>query len=315
MKIYSGLTSIILLCLISCPIIYAKGSGKNSGIIPATPPVNVHTNSFDSDYKGYGYLNFNVTLPGKATPEFTLGPLASDEDATYNTGDNRFISHGLVYITDGKLRKDQSTEEAWIGGIINAEQIDKSFVEFGTQFNSLYERSGFYVGKRNTSATRIKQVEAFELDYSFVSMYAAFFLSGNTRMEAQGSETYISDFDGNSTGVMYRPMLTLQPVIRFSDYFTFIPFAGLSAFISLDYSSWELNEWEDELYGKDCFDGCPDGDLFLNLVPLETFFGFDIEIHYNKVNTISLSSFFSTGLGINTGQMSEIYLVYTHAIK
>ena len=298
-----------------CEVIHAKGGSKRTGLVPATPPVNVHTTPTSTEYQGFGYLNFNVTLPTKATPEFTVGPLAEDEDATYDTGDVRYSSHGLVYVSEGRLRSNESTEVAWLLGIINTKQIDTEFVKFNTVFDSMYDRSGFYAGKRITKSKRIEQVDFFDMDYSFVSMYATYFLSGNSKIEARGVDTYVSDFDGNSYGVMYRPMLTLQPVFRFSNYVTFIPFAGLSAFISLDYSDWELNEWEDKLYGVDCLDGCPDSDIFFNVIPLETYFGFDIELHFGNENTLSLSSFFSSGLGINSGNMSEIYLVYTRAIN
>ncbi|MDH5518276.1 MAG: hypothetical protein OEY36_10755 [Gammaproteobacteria bacterium] len=284
----------------------AKDSASSSGIVPATPPVNVYTSDQDVNYTGFGYLLFNVRLPAEVTPEFTLG---TNEDAVWDIGENKFSSNGLVYVHEGKLRKNKSIEKAWIFGTIEGTDANTTFTRDGVTFLKDYQRSGFYLGTRNTSSERLTEYSSFNLDYSFTSMWAAFQLSGRTRIEAIGAN-YISDFDGNSVGMLYRPMITIQPVFSLGDSVKFIPFAGASAFISLDFSNWTVNEWQDELYGADCFDGCPDGDLFLNVIPFETFMGFDIEFKLSK-GRISLSSFFSSGVVTNTESMYEVYVVYT----
>jgi hypothetical protein len=303
------LLALLLVSLFIHNVVLAKGSDRNKGIIPAAPPVNVFTSDTNIDYTGYGYLQFDVTLPGSVTPEFTLG---SNEDASWDTGDNRFSSKGLVYVHEGKLRKTKSVEKAWIAGLIEGKADSNSFVRNGVRFINKYERSGFYVGSRNTVSKQLSHTSLYVLDYSFTSMWAAFTLSGNTRIaSSSGSGTYISDFDGSSYGFLYRPVVTIQPVFTLSNSIKFIPFVGASSFLSLDYSYWELNEWEDALYGTDCFDGCPDDDLFFNFIPIETFAGFDVEFYFGKTDSISLSAFFSAGITTDTDSMSEIYIIYS----
>ncbi|MDH5259154.1 MAG: hypothetical protein OEX07_14165, partial [Gammaproteobacteria bacterium] len=58
-------------------------------------------------------------------------------------------------------------------------------------------------------------------------------------------------------------------------------------------------------------DGCPDGDIFLNFIPVETFVGFDLEFYFGKTDSISLSAFFSAGVSTDTDSMSEVYIVYS----
>ena len=309
MKKLLYLSFVILLAVLIKHPAFAKDSKSNNGIIPATPPVNVYTSDTDINYTGYGYLQFNVELPGFVTPEFTLG---TNEDAEWDIGNNKFSSSGLVYVHEGKLRRNKSIEKAWIAGVIEGHSVNNSFIRDGVNFSKNYERSGSYFGSRNTTSQRLAEFSSFNLDYSFTSMWALFQLSGSTRIDATGTATYISDFDSSSVGAIYRPILTIQPVISVGDSVKIIPFAGVSAFISLDFSDWTVNQWEDELYGPDCFDGCPDDDLFLNIIPIETFLGFDIEFQLNDMGRISLSSFFSTGVVTNTESMYEVYVIYTN---
>jgi len=309
------LMALIFCSYFLCTPVFSKGSSKNKGIIPAAPPVNVITSDVDVDYTGFGYLAFNVILPESITPEFTLG----DEDATWEIGDNEFASKGLVYVHEGKLRQNYSLERAWIAGFVDGESKTDQFVRDGVSFSRKYDRTGGYIGSRNTLSKRLQKNAAFTLDYSFTSMWAFFQLSGQSRVASltgtPSGTQYVSDFDGNTLGLMYRPVLTIQPVFSIGNALKFIPFAGASAFISVDYSSWELNEWEDVNYGKDCFDGCPDGGFFGNLIPFEAFYGFDVEILIAKTHSISLSTFFAAGLGTDTDSMSEIYIVYSKRFK
>ncbi len=309
--LFSGL----YLTLLPCSSLMAASLAGNAGIIPATPPVNVYTSSVDVDYTGVGYLKFDVLLPGKLTPEFTLG---NDEDARWTTGDNKFTSNGLVYVYEGKLRKKESTEKAWVGGLIEGEEDNASFTRDGVTFNNHYDRSGFYFGNRRTVSKRLTRGDSYVVDYSITQMWALFQMSGNTRIDSETinneSNRYISDFDVDSYGAVYRPMVTVQPVFTINDAVKFIPFVGASAFVSMELSFWENSEWEDVLYGQDCFDGCPDNDFFLNLIPLEIFMGFDVEFMVSGSDRLSLSSFFTAGGGTDTDSTSEVYVVYTRQL-
>ncbi len=296
--------------------LWAGSLGGTSGLIPATPPVNVYTSSIDVDYSGVGYLKFDVLLPGKLTPEFTLG---NDEDARWTTEDNKFTSNGLVYVYEGRLRKKASIEKAWIGGTIKGTQDNNSFSRDGVTFNNHYERTGLYFGNRHTTTKRLTQTGSYVVDYSITQMWATFQMSGNTRIDSQSipneSNRYISDFDVDSYGIVYRPMVTIQPVFTLNDAVKIIPFVGASSFVSVELSFWENSEWEDVLYGQDCFDGCADSDFFLNLIPLELFAGFDVEFLVSQSDRLSLSSFFSAGGGTDTDSTSEIYVVYTRQLE
>ena len=307
--------TVLCLMLFAGRSLMAASLTGNAGIIPATPPVNVYTSSKGVDYTGVGYLNFDVLLPGKLTPEFTLG---NDEDARWTTGDNKFSSNGLVYVYEGKLRKNKSIEKAWVGGLIKGEEDNATFTRDGVLFNNHYERSGLYFGNRSTTSKRLTQSGNYIVDYSITQMWALFQMSGNTRIDSESinneSNRYISDFDVDSYGAVYRPMITVQPVFTINDSLKFIPFVGASAFVSMELSFWENSEWEDVLYGQDCFDGCPDNDFFLNLIPVELFVGFDVEFMVNRSDRISLSSFFTAGGGTDTDSTSELYVIYTRQL-
>lgn len=298
------------LCILLLPgALYAKDKTDSAGIIPATPPVNVHTRDVETSYSGFGYLNFNVALTTTAKPAFTLN---RDEDAEYELGEVEYRSHGIVYVDKGHLGNLEASEHAWIAGIIDGNLKDDYFYKFGARFNAKVERSGIFVGTRNTTAKRLGGTSGIAVDYAFTSMWAFYNLSGNTRFESVGGlETYRDDFDENSLGIVYRPMLTIQPRINIGDKFTFIPFAGITAFLNLDYSSWEVNDWYDQNYGRDCIDGCADDGFFTHIIPLESFLGFDLEYQMGPGESISLSAFFAVGSVSDTESMSELYIVYS----
>ena len=90
-----------------------------------------------------------------------------------------------------------------------------------------------------------------------------------------------------------------------------IPFVGVSTFISLDHSSWNVQQWEDALYGEDCFDGCPDSGITTNFVPFEGFFGFDIELQLTKKDRFAFSSLFDAETVTDTKSVSEVYVIYS----
>ncbi len=293
--------------------LHAKGNTKSEGIIPATPPVNVHTQAVSRRYVGLGYLNFSVKLPISATPGFTLGP---DEDATFKVGEAKFDANGLALVGDGLLDREMSHERAWIGGALNASMTNDTFTREGVLFNIDYERSGFFFSRRSAYAWRIGGGgERFVLDIGFSHMWSLYNFSGNSRLESETisgeSWKYISDFDETTTGFAYRPVLTLQPLIRLGNRVSLIPFVGASAFASLSYSYWEVNEWEDVLYGPDCFDGCPDSQFDADMIPIETIAGFDVEWQVTKKGRLSLSSFFSADAVQADSAVSEVYVIYT----
>ena len=301
---------LFLIIFIPAQHIEARGKTQSTGLIPATPPVKVHTQNRSVNYHGFGYLNFNVSLPVYATPEFTLG---SDEDARWKIGNVEHKSQGLVYVNDGKLRRNKSVENSWIVGKIDSKIKENTFTRDGVLFRVDYSRSGYYFGKRDTTAKRLVNTDFATLDYAYSFMYAAFYLSGNTRIESAsaGKGNYISDWDESTTGFIFRPMITLQPTFHLGSHVNFIPFIGASTFMNANYSSWEVNQWEDELYGPDCFDGCGDADLFFDIIPVETYFGFDIEFKLSDDSVLSLASFFSNRNTTDTKSMSEVYVVYT----
>ncbi|MDH4274498.1 MAG: hypothetical protein OEW08_05630 [Gammaproteobacteria bacterium] len=290
----------------------ARETGEGTGILPATPPINIHTGIGSAHYVGYGALKFDVILPQYAKPGFTLG---KDEDSRFKIGEVDFTAEGLVYVNDGNIAPQESSEGAWMLGTLTGAMKTRGFTRYGVGFNTRYSRSGFVLGKRNTFARRILASNGFILDYGFSSLFGLYHISGNTRMESVPATgqlyRYISDFNEDSTGIAYRPMLTLQPTFHLGRWLTMVPFAGVTAFVSADYSSWKVNYWEDVLYGRDCLDGCPDDGFFTHFIPFETFAGFDIELHVSATDTLALSSFFAAANPTNTTNMSEIYLVYT----
>jgi len=298
----------LLLLSITMTIAHAQNEQANRGLIPATPPVNVNTSAVESSYKGYGYLKFSVTLPVTTTPEFTLG---NDESAPYIIGNMAYTAHNFVFVNQGKRSPDKSTETAWLGGILNGNLVNSTFSKFSTTFNVTSEKSGYVFGKRQTFAKRLNKSESIKIDYALTQMYIGYLFSGTTAYYSQGPDTYISDFDVSSYGIVYRPLITVQPRFNLGKSISVIPFVGAAAFVNIGLSSWELNRWEDKLYGADCFDGCPDTGSDFAFIPFEAFYGFDVEFHINQTTRLSLSSLFSAGGSTDTERTSEYYLVYS----
>ncbi|MDH5692204.1 MAG: hypothetical protein OEZ47_03785 [Gammaproteobacteria bacterium] len=301
----------VCLFVVTSSLAVAKEGQDGGGIIPATPPVNVHTSAIESDYKGYGLMQFSIELPHKSTPEFTLG---GDEDAEYEIGTSKYTAIGLVYVNEGKRRKFESSETAWLAGTLNSKLTNDTFTYSGVTFDVKSESSGLIAGKRSTTAKRLSNSNSLSIDYAYTSLWAFYNMSSSTRFTSRGTQTYIDDYDESQFGVAWRPMITIQPKISLGSMIDFIPFAGAASFLSLTYSSWEVNQWEDQNYGPDCFDGCPDFGLFPGIIPVETFVGFDLEIHFTPTSTLSLSSFLSAGITTETQNMSEVYIVYTQDI-
>lgn len=306
----------LILLLMATAFVHAKSGKESGGIIPSAPPVNLHTSATERHYKGYGYLNFSVVLPQKATPEFTLG---SDEDAEYDIGDTKFSAHGVVYADNGSIKLERSEEHAWIGGVLSGDIESHRFSRDGQNFSVNHDRNGLFLATRNAVSKRLFTKDRLTLDYNFTSMWSVFYFSGDTRIDSGPvsgqSGRYISDFSETTTGVAYRPMLTLQPTYKYNSTWSIVPFIGATAFLSASYNYWYVNEWEDVLYGKDCFDGCEDSKISFGIIPLEIFVGFDVEWNINKTDTLSLSSFFSAASSTDTESMSELYILYSMAFN
>jgi len=303
------LLAALILVSSSC---WARGK-YGGGFVPATPPVNVYTGS-DRSYTGYGVLNFNVVLPLKGYPEFTLG---GNEDAEYTWGDVEYRSNGIIYVDKAHLGNLESTESAWVFGKLDGVLLDNSFDKAGAHFILKHEQSGVFIGARNTTARRLTTWGESVVDYAYTSFWAFYNLNSHSRFatDATSSGTYIDDYDAHSFGVAWRPMVTLQPTFKLSSQFKVIPFIGAAAFVSAGLSSWTVNEWYDQLYGKDCLDGCPNSDFDFNLIPLESFAGFDLEYIFSDNSSLSLASFFSAGVNTDTSSMSETYLLYSKSFK
>jgi len=304
---YSLLAIFLIAATTTC---WAKGKDKNGGFVPATPPVNVYT-GVEQRYTGFGLVNFNVTLPLKGYPEFTLG---GDEDAQYTWGDVEYRSKGVIYVDKGELGNLESSESAWVFGKLDGVLLDDYFTKAGVRFTLSHSQSGFFVGTRNTTAKRLTTIGSSVVDYAYTSFWAFYNLNANSRFVAD-SGPYIDDYDTHSFGLAWRPMVTLQPTFKITSSFIVIPFIGAAAFLNLDISSWTVNQWEDRLYGPDCFDGCSDSDINANIIPLETFAGFDIEYVLSDKSKISLASFFSAGVNTDTASMSETYILYSKTFE
>jgi hypothetical protein len=303
----------LLLLVFSTPL-YAKGGGESGGsFIPATPPVNVHTSVVKQNYTGWGYMNFDVKLPEQMWPEFTLG---GDEDAKYELGDAQYYTQSIAYIDEGRRGLHESEETAWLLGTLKAEMADDSFTFSGTKFNTTLSKSGYVFGRRTTSAKRLYSTDRIILDYSFTSLYAGYWLTGDKRIESSDG-AYLDDISLSAFGVAYRPMLVLQPRIMVTSWMDVVPFVGASAFIFTGPSWWEVNEWKDQVYADWCGNtgndsGCDGMDWDFGIIPLETFWGFDVELDVSDNGTLSISSLFSASIATDTASMSEVYVVYTY---
>ena len=308
---------VVLVGLVISSAVHAKGAGEGGGsFIPATPPVNVHTSAIPRDYSGWGYMDFDVKIPEYMWPEFTLG---GDEDARYELGDAQYYTKSIAFVDEGKLRRNKSEESAWLFGTLDAEMADNSFTFSGTTFYTDMSKSGYVFGRRHTSAKRLHHTDGLILDYSFTSLYAMYWLTGDKRIVSSGGN-YLDDISLSAFGVAYRPMLVLQPRINVTSWMNVIPFIGASAFVFTGPSWWEVNQWTDQAYGDWCGNtgndsGCEGMDWDFGFIPFESFWGFDIEFDLGESGTLSVSSLVSSGISTDTASMSEVYVLYTYDIK
>lgn len=287
--------------------------GRRRGLLPTAAPVNIYTGETRS-YWGVGYLQFSVTLPYTVTPEFTLG---DDPDASFSIGDAQYDASGVA-VAWGALQHSRSRERALIVGHIEGAMTSDQFTHEGVDFGTRFERAGFFVAGRSSTARRLTGSERVCLDWGLTSLLGLYRFSGNTRMASEPviddgdfSGYYISDYALTSTGLAFRPVLTLQPALHLTQRVTVIPFAGASPFFALNFGRWEMNEWEDVLYGQDCMDrSCDDSDVTLDAL-LEGFAGFDVELAITGRDRIAASSLVKVEDASDDRRISEFFVIYS----
>jgi hypothetical protein len=280
------------------------------GLLPTAPPVNVHTGS-EQSYWGLGYLRFGVAVPYIAEPEFSL-----DEHDRFSIGDAVYDANGLG-LAWGDLGAERSFEHGLIVGNLDGSLDNDRFQYHGVDFWSAGEYSGGFAAYRRASARRLGGADggAF-MDMGFTQLFGAYRMHGGTRLESEVVDgwRYIDDYDSTVTGLCWRPVLTLQPALPVGQRLLLIPFVGASAFVYAAASSFYVNQWDDVLYGPDCYDGCPGSTVTADL-QLDGFGGFDIDITLTAQDRVALSSLLrpSGDSEADTGPVSEIFLVYARA--
>ena len=303
----------LLLFLFVNSYVYSREQESGNGFIPVTPPIALYTGHENLNYWEAGYLRFNLLSPLNATPKFTLG---NDEDATFHVGDVEYATKNIIFTFSGNIGQEKSSEKALLAGTLSAKMKNSTFTRLETDFNIETDQEGYVLGGRLSNASRLYKSNLLTLDWALSTIIAYYHFSGRTRFSSEtiSGETwqYISDYDIESSGLALRPMLILQPQFHFHRNLTVVPFAGFSMFMNVASVSTEVNEWEDVLYGPDCFDGCPKTRFNAGSSDLESFFGFDVKLHFDN-HTILLSSFVTstTDKIFNADTMSEIYVTYT----
>jgi len=252
-------------------------------------------------------MRFGVTLPYTAEPGFTLG---GAEDEKFPVGEAQYSANGASFAY-GTTDRKKSSEIAFVLGSIDGALAEEHTERYSVGFDTGFERAGWFIAMRHATAWRASGNEGFHLDFALSHLLGLYSFSGNSRLESEqvGGYRYLSDWEEDTTGIAWRPVVALQPTIRLGAV-DLIPFAGGSAFFSLSWSSWKVNQWEDVNYGPDCLDGCPDDDLNGELL-FDWFVGFDINIWFSKKDSLSLSSMFKADTPANTGPVTELLVLYS----
>lgn len=296
--------------LLMAAALTSPAEAARRSFLPTAPPVNVRTGDTEP-YWGVGYLKFSVTLPTVIHPEFTLG---GDEEAAYDIGDADYSADGMA-LAFGRPGEDRSRELALVGGRLDATLDSGSFEYSGVWFDSEHAREGGFAGIRTGSARRLYSGERLVLDWGLNSLLGVYWLRGNTDVESTSTPPqlygYITTYQEKLRGLAWRPVGTLQPAVQLTRRITVIPFLGASAFLSVDRSSVYVLEWEDASYGPGCSDGCPEKYRTANVIPLEPFVGFDVDLQITDNDRLSLSSLFKATDPTNTERISEVYALYS----
>lgn len=283
-------------------------SAARSGLLPTAPPVHVHTGP-DASYWGIGVLRLGVSLPYVAEPEFSL----TEGGADFAVGDAVYTATG-VGVALGELTERRSIEYAVLGGPLGGELATDSFAYSGWDFAASSERKGGFGAFRIATARRVAGRDHWVLDVGFTQLVGLYALGGDTRVESEPDDygnRYLSEWHESTVGLAWRPVVTLQPTIS-AGPISVIPFVGLSAFVDVSSSRWEVREWQDVLYGPDCADGCRDGNVNGHLLG-DYFGGFDVDLRFTRSDRVALSSLFRPPSPAQDSPVSELYVVYARS--